>query len=403
MTDSNRGKVSVARSTKVKAPTEIEAGTRQRPASRPTPKRAPSNATVTSRRNSGAPRSLIAATAVCFILALGLLGWELSEPWRNGPAAVSGQIARPFGGGVAVVDASTGAFRELVRGPASAVTTAVAWSPDRSKLAYTVFHKRPEDRISSAELFVVPAAGGTPAVLVPRDQPGSIVDAPVWSPDGQSIFFTYMGVVSGKPVARIDRVTVADGTRQPLYDGGSFPAPSSDGRNLAFIYDDGRAFSLRVGTVDGGDARQIVPSDTFVGMAGPRFSPDGSRIAFTAFNPRQVAPPAQPGQTVPPAQPAQPPRGDAGGTPIGQSLVDFVLGVRVAEAHGDPWGIWTVRPDGGDLKLATPLTEDEPLVAWSPSGDSLAVHSAGGLWIVDMRGTTEPKRIADGAIGAIDW
>jgi hypothetical protein len=106
---------------------------------------------------------------------------------------------------------------------------------------------------------------------------------------------------------------------------------------------------------------------------------------------------------MPPAQPGQPPQGKRQGEALAQSVVDFVLGVRVAEAHGEPWGVWTVRPDGGDLKTATPLQEDEPLVAWSPSGDSLAVHGSGGLWIVDTRGTTEPKRIAAGAIGAIDW
>ena len=75
----------------------------------------------------------------------------------------------------------------------------------------------------------------------------------------------------------------------------------------------------------------------------------------------------------------------------------------MAEAHGEPWGVWTVRPDGGDLRTASPLQEDEPLVAWSPDGATLAVQGAGGLWLVDMRGATEPRRIADGAIGAIDW
>jgi hypothetical protein len=75
----------------------------------------------------------------------------------------------------------------------------------------------------------------------------------------------------------------------------------------------------------------------------------------------------------------------------------------VAEAHGDPWGIWTVRPDGGELRTATTLQEDEPLVAWSPDGTTLAVQGGGGLWLVDLRGTTDPRRIGDGAVGAIDW
>ena len=80
-----------------------------------------------------------------------------------------------------------------------------------------------------------------------------------------------------------------------------------------------------------------------------------------------------------------------------------IFSVPVAEAHGDPWGVWKVRPDGSDLQRVGSLQEDEPLLAWSRDGAWIAVHGTGGLWLVDAGGATEPRRIADGTIGGIDW
>jgi Tol biopolymer transport system component len=323
----------------------------------------------------------MAVTAAWLVIAVAALVSDLSADWRAAPAPVAGQIARPLGGGISLIDPATGKVTTLVSGESNAIATAVAWSPDRSKLAFSVFHKRPEDRISSAELFVAAATGGSPTLTVPRDQPGSIVDAPTWSPDGQSLFYTYQGIDSGKPVARVEKAAVADGGRQPLYADGSFPDVAPDGKTLAFVHDDGTGASLRLGTVDGGDAREIVPANAFTSIAGPRFSPDGTRIAFTALG----RGPAPAGDITRPAS------------------LFAMLGPAVAEAHGDPWGTWSVGTDGSDLRTATSLLEDEPLLSWSPDGAWIAVNGGGGLWVVDSRGTGDPRRLADGSIGAIDW
>jgi len=324
---------------------------------------------------------LIVTTTCCLLLALGALAWDLTDSWRTAPAVVSGQIARPLGGGIGLIDPATGKVSELVRGESNAIATAVAWSPDRARIAFSVFHKRPEDRVSSAELYVVAATGGTPTLTVPRDQPGAIIDAPAWSPDGQSIFYTYQGTENGRPVARVERATVADGSRQPLYADGSFPDVAPDGRSLTFVHDDGTGASLRLGSVSGGDARDIVPVNTFTSIAGPRYAPDGTRIAFTALGKG----PQPSGEVIRPPS------------------LWGLLSVPVAEAHGDPWGTWTVRTDGSDLRTATSLLEDEPLLAWSPDGAWIAVNGGGGLWVVDARGTGDPRQVTGGSIGAIDW
>jgi hypothetical protein len=79
------------------------------------------------------------------------------------------------------------------------------------------------------------------------------------------------------------------------------------------------------------------------------------------------------------------------------------LAVPVAEPHGEPWNVWTVRPDGTDLRRIGWLQEDEPLVTWSPDGRWLGVLGAGGLWLLDPNCVADPRRIADGGFGAIDW
>lgn len=338
-------------------------------------------AATTSKRRASSPRALIATTACCLLLAIGALAWDLTDGWRTAPPVAAGQIARPMGSGIGLIDPATGAVRELIKGEANAIATAVAWSPDRSQLAYSVFHKRPEDKISSAELYLVPATGGTPTLIVPRDQPGSIIDAPAWSPDGQTIYFTYQGTENGRPVGRVERVTLADGSRQRLYADASFPDVSPDGQMLTFVHDDGSGASLRVGSVNGGDAREIVPASQFSALAGPRFSPDGTRIAFTSQ-----------GQSQTPSGQIPKPTGLLG-----------LLSIPVAEAHGVPWATWTIRPDGSDMRPATSLQEDEPLISWSPDGAWIAINGGGGLWVVDARGTGDPRQVTDGSIGSIDW
>ena len=327
-----------------------------------------------------APRQLILVTCAAFILAIGLLSWDLTESWRSGPASTNGQIAVPTSGGITLVDAVTGQTRELLPRRANASVTAVAWSPDRSTLAYTLFHRRPEDRVSSSELFTIPSGGGSPTLVVPRPQPGTVIDVPAWAPDGRAIFYAFQGVENSRPVARVERVTLADQSQQRLYDDASFPTVSSDGRQVAFTHDDGRGQALRVGSVEGGDAREIVNNATFRGLMGPRFSPDGTWIAFVAQGP-----------------------GPAGELPTQRSLLAAIFDLRVAYAHGEPWNVWKIRPDGRELQRVGTLQEDEPLISWSRDGSWIAVHGTGGLWLLDSRGLTEPRRLTDGSIGGIDW
>ncbi|MCC6792326.1 MAG: PD40 domain-containing protein [Thermomicrobiales bacterium] len=323
---------------------------------------------------------LFLACGLALLAACLALGWDLSEPWRRARAVPTGRLILPMRGGLTVYDLVSGQERELVSNAQNANVTAASWSPDRSRLVYAYFHRPADDRVNSSELFTIPVGGGAPELLVGRDRPGTVLDTPVWAPDGRTVYFGYQGLDGRRPVVRVERASVPDGQREPLYEDASFPGVSPDGRQLAFVRDEAGGQGLWIGPSNGGEPRQVIRAGDFQALMGPRFSPDGSRLAFSTIG-----------------------IGPRAGTE--SPLFGWLawLSVPVAYAHGDPWDIWTVRTDGSDLRRLTVLQEDEPLVSWSPDGRWLAVLGTGGLWIVDAAGIREPVRLADGSFGAIDW
>lgn len=118
--------------------------------------------------------------------------------------------------------------------------TAAELSPDGRQVAFTVTRMRgAEDAPGGAytELWVVPAAGGTPRAIVSAPRTASL---PKWSPDGQWLAF----------VARLD----ADPQTQV------YAVPAA-----------------------GGDPRPLTRSPT--GVTSFAFSPSGDRLAYTALEP----------------------------------------------------------------------------------------------------------------------
>ena len=155
---------------------------------------------------------------------------------------------------------------------------------------------------------------------------------------------------------------------------GYFRFPSLHEDELVFTCED----DLWHASASGGRAYRLTAG---VGEASrPRFSPDGAWIAFVAVGPG-------------PAAESRP-------RPTGLAAL---FTVPVAEAHGEPWGVWKIRPDGRERQRVGTLQEDEPLLAWSRDGAWIAVHGTGGLWLLDPSGATEPRRLVDGTIGGIDW
>ncbi|MGE0460564.1 MAG: protein kinase [Vicinamibacterales bacterium] len=264
-----------------------------------------------------------------------------------------------------VIDVSTGERRELTAGDA----VQPSWSPHGQRIAYWA-----ADASGQRDLWTMPAEGGAPVALT-SDR---FVDwSPHWSPDGQYVYFSSdrggsmnlwrvpVDEATGRAAGDSEPVTTpsansalitmtADGKRlayveqswtqnlmRAAFPPGSRPDPpvpvtrgsryfaepqaSPDGQWLA-TYSLDKGNNIYVVRTDGTELRAVT-DDGFKNVA-PRWSPDGRQIAFYSN-------------------------------------------------RSGPFQVWTIHPDGSNLRQMTFGTANEtyyyPL--WSPDGRHLVYSS----------------------------
>jgi Tol biopolymer transport system component len=226
----------------------------------------------------------------------------------------------------------------------------VAWSPEGDRLAFS------STRTGNPEIFVMDSNGSSQENLT--EHPAND-GAASWSPDGRKIAFhsdrrgdndIYVMDEDGSDVELLTSNPGDDIT----------PAWSPDGSMIAFASGPTpQAHDIYVMRADGGAPRRVAGEDTDEWW--PTWSPDGSRIAFVPdrrvvggggieiLRLRRFTSSALDVEVDGPSFPAWSSDGRL-------ALVDFV---------GD---LWTVRPDGSDLRRVTRTGEREFQPAWSPDG-----------------------------------
>jgi Tol biopolymer transport system component len=183
-------------------------------------------------------------------------------------------------------------------------------------------------------------------------------------------------------IARFDLPT---GKMQTLIEKASSSTISPDGKQLAAIRLDQMRPVLVLANADGQDARIIAKTEPmFDVLAAPQWSPDGTRLLFTAAGGPRPA-----GRAPSPAL----------------SLIEWALGIRVAAAHGAPADIWVIDASGQNPTNLTKKLLDDPRGAWSPDSKQIlfTAGQAGGVYLLDPATTQAKQLTTQGDFGGIDW
>jgi serine/threonine-protein kinase len=257
-------------------------------------------------------RAAVAAGALLVVLAGIVAGWMLLRA-RDAPITVGAlrHLTRdsgleldpaisPDGRTLAYVAGAPGKRRVYVRqldGPRAIALTEPdvaesqrhpSWSPDGSRIVFQAGRQGIGVRteIRTGALYVVPALGGVPTVLVPPGN-GGVALTPAWSPDGLHVAYCtdngiYVIPAAGGPARRI---VESQGTSHS-------PSWSPDGTRLAYVAG-GFYFSLGedmlgntetssmhiVNVATGTD--QAVTSGQWLDLS-PQWTPDGRAVLFVS-------------------------------------------------------------------------------------------------------------------------
>jgi Tol biopolymer transport system component len=279
-----------------------------------------------------------------------------------------------------------------------------AWSPDGSRIAFTIWSNLVDQGVNteiddqSAAIWTM-AADGSDLRLVVDGAPGQAW-IPTWLPDGRIAYTYYPGRAADQPgAAQEPQANAPPGAVGPPTAGGGSEiwvvepdgsgatklidasvgalgaVWSADGDSIAYIVDSAGAGDLRLASVTGSGASgaRALASDP-ANDWGPAWSPDGSRVAFVSDRSGNddVWVVGVDGSAL--VQLTTDPGGDwvPAWSPDG-SRIAFV-----SERGGDV-EVWSMAADGSDLRnlTANRATRDgQWSVAWSPDGMRLAYASA---------------------------
>jgi dipeptidyl aminopeptidase/acylaminoacyl peptidase len=207
-------------------------------------------------------------------------GRTLAEPKLSPDGTRVAYLANVLGRGQLVVTpAGGGAELTVTSQPAPAPAAsygggAFDWMPDSHALVYAGV---------DGGLWLVGAAGGPSTELVPAPATGKAA-APAVSPDGASVAFVidqhHVAVASIDPERGAWPVRLSSGADfcfDPVWSPDSSTVAWHEWDVPAMPWDSGR---IMLRPADGGDVARVIAGGEGVQVQQPRFSPDGSQLAF---------------------------------------------------------------------------------------------------------------------------
>lgn len=354
--------------------------------------------------NTGAARPQVGADGQITVIAPpstgenipGVFFWvKENNIWQGGAATVGGApfTKRDFGG------------KQLTKAPELALSKSPALSPDASRLAYAYSPEpegTPPNIIIGQDIYVVDMKTAASSLLVKRDEPLTFLDNPYWSADGKYLYYDARtpkrdskGQIIGE-ILTINRMELANGNREKLAEDAREAIPLPD--NSAVVYVSVAASkgtyetTLKIYDFAGKASRDLFTGSMgFLGVYMPRPAPDGQLIVFSA--------PGGPDSVL---QPTTPKSGLTFSGGLG--LTALLPGVLMdKKAHGLPFDLWVIKPDGSGLRRLTTLFEDQPMPAWSSDGKQILFLAGQGFYSIDADGKNLVKKADLGGHGGFSW
>ena len=317
-------------------------------------------------------------------------GLALPEQWYPGGKGLLAYGVTEQGGAIRthVLDLATGASRPLL---AEQRTHYATWSPDGSKIAYTVVEG------SRTTLWIADSSGANPRQLSQEGLEQFDGNPSPWSPDGSRLLY----VSRRTGFTDIWTIAVADGrttqlTRDIRNDGQ--PAWSPDGRWVAFISERGHQTDVWLVPAEGGEERRV--TDDEAAESSVQWI-DGHTLAYRTGKRTGTLSLLSAGDGT-----------ERQLTPDSIQISTFDISpdgrevVYGAGRQGAENSIQIIPIDGGPARILVPGPADNGDPYWSPDGRQVLFFSnrsgSGDLWVVNREGgapralTNWPSEEVDG-------
>jgi Tol biopolymer transport system component len=312
--------------------------------------------------------------------------------------------------GVAKFDLATGQITTLFRPPAKAWLTAASASPDGQWLALAYAPPPPDGQpqLGYTDLYLISAtcdtttdgcANNTPQPLLQRAQNSEAYFAPIWTPDGQSLYYTHFTPSDANNQSpfkyTLERVTVTAGQvagrPETLIEHAIWPRLSNDGQQIVYVYQDPDTYrnELFIADADGQNARRLLDPATFDAVDAPIFAPDGQTLIISAVGegPQSAAQWLQTRLAAPSAEAAPAPDG-----------------LFLPSAHNVPSDWWRVEIATGALTRLTRLYDMGLYGDYAPDRQFVGFVSATGLWVMSPDGSNLTQlQPGQTNIGTFEW
>jgi Tol biopolymer transport system component len=257
-----------------------------------------------------------------------------------------------------------------------------AWTPDGARIVFSLVQPPQRGVVSGSDLYQIDRNGDNLTLVFQHTERGEQLQSPVFRPDDGVLYFSRFipDLDTNEPGHdRMEIVRLVAGQPEVVATDGLMMSFSADGRRLAYV---GVAplsgsQSLRILDLNTGSAKTLIPEDAYANIFWPRFSPDGSELAF-------------------------------GGAPViqlrapGLALAVPRTGFQPF-AHGEPSDLYLIDAESGKTSLVATLAENDPAAIWSTDGARLWVVGLKAVYTANRDGSGFGFAKQPGGIGATVW